>query len=1028
MKKSMMLFLAVMGIGCAALRADTIATNANCKVAVVAYMNGCLQMSMTGSTALQLTSCDVSIKPHGASADEWSAAVSVSAAKLGPGGTDKGKGVYFSYRTALRSNVDVRFRATDGMDSTEWITWDDVRVEPFPLAVSAYSKSDTARSPTGGLTILANGRQDEVAELDPSKTEFLQLDYGRTCYISGIRIIPRLAFSDRVIGAEIKISDNADMSNAQTLIASTAVAYSSATGGAVDWAFPAIVQGRYVRVTAVTSGKWIDFCELEAYSDRPDSNAFSVTVSQSAYNSASPKIAISADWLYVDSWTVERAFSSSGPWAAVSEGNATMAQLTDASASTTGATYWYRVRFGARMKSGASIEYATSAVSYLYPRCLERDWTAPTTLFSGVLVLADSQMNSSYPTSRAFDGRFDSGFVVTTANPLMGLDLGSACHISCAWVLSRPSGFGINTPVSLWGANVQPENTAGAQTSDDPNHVELSRNTEPGGGNSSYFNHWYAFPVANPGAASYQYAFIHKNASDAAANNWGNVIEITFWGYDEDDVSAAQLIAPERLTASRTAGGIQLAWTPGFNVTGYVLERKAGEDGAWSELGTFGLDSLGTMDSTATVVGTRYYYRVKVEEDGVTKYSPETAVLWYVAGDGTGLLATYSAPAPSASFNPAQIVLGSEIASGINIAKASGEAIYGAAADNVLVAWKGRLIVPIAGDYTFTAEATDGFMLELDGDVRIDQGSLGAGSWDTSVCSVLNNWASTGGAVTTRTRADYTLTAGEHQIRAWWNPGAGAKSCVLKWTLPGETESVVIPVSQLKPAASPDPETYGKEGWRFGTVSNKRGYIAQQREDAFTISEADVSPVSVYQHGAFAWKKIKSRVFTIEADVYAPQMFSEYGGLFISANMNGGMRGDGASLLVYRLARNAGVNARCRAASGAQDQKLLESNYLVSSQRSEIAYNNQEYTWLRIERDGSRFVLKARRGTGASGAVQGNWTTVATYDDAEGRFGSEVYVGFCSTSDNLSSYIYQARYLFTNVRLRTERGMTIDFR
>ena len=62
MKKSMMLLLAVMGIGCAALRADTIATNANCKVAVVAYMNGCLQISMTGSTALQLTSCDVSIK------------------------------------------------------------------------------------------------------------------------------------------------------------------------------------------------------------------------------------------------------------------------------------------------------------------------------------------------------------------------------------------------------------------------------------------------------------------------------------------------------------------------------------------------------------------------------------------------------------------------------------------------------------------------------------------------------------------------------------------------------------------------------------------------------------------------------------------------------------------------------------------------------------------------------------------------------------------------------------------------------
>lgn len=1017
----------MMMLGAAALMscilpAETISVDNNCKVAMVAYLNGYLQISLTGSTALTLTQCEISVRAHG-STGEWPAATAVTSAKLGPGGGDQGKGVYFSRQVALNGNVDVRFRVLRSGDASDWLVWENVRVEPFRLPVPGYSQSGTARNPSGGLTVLSNGKQNEIAELNPSGAsgaEYLQLDYGGTYFISGLRVIPRLYLSDRVIGARIEVSDNADMSNAQTVIASTSQAYNGTTAEAVDWAFPEAVQGRYVRITAATSEKWIDFCELEAYSDRPDANDFSVTVGQSAYNSAAPKIRMSAPWAGVDSWTIERAFSSEGPWTLVTTDADSSGEFVDSASLTVAATYFYRVRFLSRKKNGDPVEITPSAVSYVYTKSLERDWATPTALYNGVSILFDCQANNpTYPTVRAFDGNLGGNFVATTDNPLIGLDLGQSYHLTDAWVLSRPSGYGINTPISFWGANETPTNTPAKQAVDDPHYTELSRNAEPGGG---VFNHWYEFPVANPSAASYRYAFIHKNAADAATQNWGNVIEVAFYGYDDADAAAAQLIAPEQLTAVRTASGIQLAWTPGHNVTGYVLERRSGAEGPWTELDSFGLNEFGMTDTTEKTTGTCYFYRVRVTENAVTKYSPIASVCWYVAGDGTGLLATYSAPVPVGSCNPAVEVLGSETVTEINVAKAAAEAVYGTTADNVLVAWKGKLIVPFAGDYTFEADASDGFMLELDGDVKLAQ-NLSQGGNDTSVCSVLNDWKSTGGAVTTRTRAAYALTAGEHQIRAWWNPSTGAKSCVLKWALPGEITCTVIPVTQFKPAASVDPETYGAEGWRFRSNSDKRGYIVQQTDDAFTISDWQNS--SLYDHGSFAWKKVSGHDFSFEANVFAPQMFAQYGYLFVSANLNGGPTGDGATLMLYRCARRDGVNVRYRPVDSQASQNMFAQNVMLGSTSPD---NNNEYEWLKIVRNGNRFTLKARLGTTDSNVTTAVWQDIATYDDTEGRFGKDVYVGFGSTGSNNENRTYQARYLFKSVKLKVKAGTLLIFR
>ena len=506
--------------------------------------------------------------------------------------------------------------------------------------------------------------------------------------------------------------------------------------------------------------------------------------------------------------------------------------------------------------------------------------------------------------------------------------------------------------------------------------------------------------------------------------------EATFYGYDGDDIAAAQVIAPEVLSATREADGVHLAWTHGRGIGALAVERRVG-DGAWSEVATPSTSAIAATDSAEGLVsGTVYAYRVRATNEEKVRYSPEVTVLWYAAGGGTGLLATYSSPSPLASCDPDEAVLGSETVAGVNVVKASGESVYGGVADNVLVAWKGKLVVPVAGDYAFTAEATDGFMLELDGDVYIVSERLNnVTPQDTSICSVLNDWKSTGGAVTTRTRTGYSLTAGEHQIRAWWNPSTGAKSCVLKWTLPGTSVSEVIPSTQFVPAAAADPETYGADGWRFRSVSNTRGYIAQTGGDSFAIAEADVSPASPFAHGSYAWKKMSSDAFVMEANVYATQMFNEYGCIFVSANLNGGMSGDGASLVLYRNARRDGVNAFRRVAAGGAIEKFLAEDILVSAPgaTTEQQKNNTDWQWLRIERDGNRFVLKARHGNSASpDGANGNWIEIATYVDSTGQFGKDVYIGFGSTTAALDpSLVYQARYLFSHVKAKERGGFVL---
>lgn len=88
------------------------------------------------------------------------------------------------------------------------------------------------------------------------------------------------------------------------------------------------------------------------------------------------------------------------------------------------------------------------------------------------------------------------------------------------------------------------------------------------------------------------------------------------------------LIAPTGLAADLDAGGaVRLSWTDnsGYEI-GFKIERKAGADGTYSEVGIAYTNSTSYIDTTASP-GTTHYYRVRSYNcAGNSLYSNETSV------------------------------------------------------------------------------------------------------------------------------------------------------------------------------------------------------------------------------------------------------------------------------------------------------------------------------------------------------------------------------------------------------------------
>lgn len=131
--------------------------------------------------------------------------------------------------------------------------------------------------------------------------------------------------------------------------------------------------------------------------------------------------------------------------------------------------------------------------------------------------------------------------------------------------------------------------------------------------------------------------------ASADSDSFTGRVPNTVWGFGKVDiVEALQLDppqGPEITSLTRVSGTVaELTWDePMFPATAIIVERKAGETGAWEHIATLPGTARSYRDETL-IDGTVYYYRVAAQYNQLqTSYSEEkSSSAWAESSDGGG--------------------------------------------------------------------------------------------------------------------------------------------------------------------------------------------------------------------------------------------------------------------------------------------------------------------------------------------------------------------------------------------------------
>ena len=186
--------------------------------------------------------------------------------------------------------------------------------------------------------------------------------------------------------------------------------------------------------------------------------------------------------------------------------------------------------------------------------------------------------------------------------------------------------------------------------------------------------------------------------------------------------------------------------------------------------------------------------------------SPTASVYVYqlVPGAGTGLNTLLYGPIDSRNLGQ-RFCFEQRLSPTVDVHQASGSLFSTTNLASAMVIYRGKIILPLAGKYTFTAvvEGSDGSALYIDGSEGFSGASL---------------------KKTTR-----MLAAGDHDIEFIYRSVNTKKSLTFTWALEGVWDDRPVPMSQLKPAANsemnlPD-ENATYDGWDFAPAIGSASYI-----------------------------------------------------------------------------------------------------------------------------------------------------------------------------------------------------------
>ena len=452
---------------------------------------------------------------------------------------------------------------------------------------------------------------------------------------------------------------------------------------------------------------------------------------------------------------------------------------------------------------------------------------------------------------------------------------------------------------------------------------------------------------------------------------------------------------------------MELSWKDNGYGTSFNVERSTDGGATWAAIAS-GLSSTSYTDADISLDGAERLYRIASVNGSEVSYSKTARVVPYVRGDGVGLHRSALFPFISTAVTGNEREYVSTGAVSIVDATLAEERpmIDGVEGShtNVYVTWTGKLIVPFAGSYKFTAAAKGMVSVWID-DSNVTRYSAASG-------------------FTELTSAETSLTAGEHDIRVAYWQGAADHGFTLYWS--GAVEKEAIPLSQLKPVV-PNALSEPWEGVRSITSSATEFYPSDSRVNAdgsfdlaFTGADINYTDGRIRGHN-FLYRSFKGDFkMTVKVKMNASSWKAgEKGGLKVAAKLS-----ETSPFEAFLLRGNKSLGLRVRRS------KLDEPTAIGGKEIWKTPYTSSTI-YMRLERTGSVFTYYYRA------AKTDPWTAIYRYDDSEtGFYGDTVYVGPVATCVSLGANSWggdsyrTARYAwrFSEIDIHSPRGMSILLR
>ena len=706
---------------------------------------------------------------------------------------------------------------------------------------------------------------------------------------------------------------------------------------------------------------------------------------------------------------IYRAFGEGGPWTEIAETNDCATTWTDETAPL-GIPCWYKIAFAETDAEELRTVGSMCAATVSHRRCqlLERDWSDMTHVKDGVTIIwhAGSKIynngdgvtrgTTAESAADAFDNNLKSHPNInapSSGRHSIGVDLGSAYGIGFVRCYRRSGNASNQYYLNVKGMTIYGSNNDSSwYATTEPTVTEpvvVSTTLE-----------WYE--TASTNFAPYRYVYAcNPNRS------WSlTVTELQFYGWPETATNGYAIGAVDFAADWNGGATVELSWKDNGYGTSFNVERSMDGGATWTAIAS-GLSATSYTDADISLDNAERLYRIVSVNGSEVSYSKTARVVPYVRGDGVGLHRSALFPfiATDASEMTEYVSTGAVSIADATLAEASPmiDGVEGSHT-NVYVTWTGKLIVPFAGSYKFTAAAKGMVSVWID---------------DSNVTRY-----SAASVFTELTSAETSLAAGEHDIRVAYWQGAADHGFTLYWS--GAVEKEAIPLSQLKPVvpnALPEPW----EGVRSITSSATEFYPSDSRVNAdgsfdlaFTGADINYTDGRIRGHN-FLYRSFKGDFkMTVKVKMNASSWKAgEKGGLKVAANLS-----EASPFEAFFLRGNKSLGLRSRRSGLSEPKSIDNKSAWATSYTSTTIY-------MRLDRNGSVFTYSYRA------AKTDPWTAIYRYDDSEtGFYGDTVYVGPVATCVNLGANSWEgdsyrtARYAwrFSEIDIHSPRGMSILLR